>query len=116
MFLDEPSVSGFESSWSHLNFNFAPASLWNSYVTWQEHTYKETCLKINDKQNVRLRSGSIKFKNYFKLLTESFKIYADFESLLKSDRGIDKKIILHTLKNIRNTFGNSGKNTLGSLE
>ena len=43
--------------------------------------HKEACFKINGKQNVKLRSGSIKFKNYFKQLTVSFKIYADFESL-----------------------------------
>ena len=34
----------------------------------------------------------------------SFKIYADFESFLKRVRGSDKKIILHTLKNIKNTL------------
>ena len=28
--------------------------------------YKKVCLKINSKQSVKLRSGSIKFKNYFK--------------------------------------------------
>ena len=28
--------------------------------------HKEICLKINGKQTVKLRSGSIKFKNYFK--------------------------------------------------
>ena len=33
-----------------------------------------------------------------------FKIYADFKSLLKVVKGSNKKIILHTLKNIRNTF------------
>ena len=33
-----------------------------------------------------------------------FKICAGFESPLKGVRGSDKKIILHTLKNIGNTF------------
>ena len=28
--------------------------------------HKETCLKINDKQTVKLRNGSIKSKNHFK--------------------------------------------------
>ena len=28
--------------------------------------HKETCLEINDKLSVKLRSGSIKFQNYFK--------------------------------------------------
>ena len=43
--------------------------------------HKKTCLEINDKQSVKLRSGSIKFKNYFKQLAVPFKIYSDFESL-----------------------------------
>ena len=47
----------------------------------QEH--KEACLKINSKQSVKLRSVSIKFKNNFKQLPVPFKIYYDFESLLK---------------------------------
>ena len=42
----------------------------------QEH--KETYLKINGKQSVNLKNGSIKFKIYFKQLTTPFKIYADF--------------------------------------
>ena len=28
--------------------------------------HKETCLRITGKETVKLRSGSIKFKNYFK--------------------------------------------------
>ena len=48
-------------------------------------------IKINGKQPVKLISGSIKFKNYFKQLTVSFKIYTDFECNVKrvkcSDRG-----------------------------
>ena len=47
----------------------------------QEH--KNVCLKINSKQSVKVKSGSIKFKNYFKQLAVPFKIYADFESVLK---------------------------------
>ena len=47
----------------------------------QEH--RETCLKINGKQCVKLKSGSIKFKNNFKQLAVSFKIYINFESILK---------------------------------
>ena len=53
----------------------------------------ETCLKINGKQS----SGSIEFKNHFKESAVPFKIYADFESLLKEVRG-------STLKNIRHMF------------
>ena len=33
--------------------------------------------------SVKLKSGSIKFKNYFKQSSVPFKIYADFESILK---------------------------------
>ena len=45
--------------------------------------HKENCLIINGKQSVKLKSGSISFKNYFKQLPVSFKIYADFEYILK---------------------------------
>ena len=46
--------------------------------------HKETCLIINVKQTVKLKSCSIKFKNYFRLLAVSFKIYAHFECNIKS--------------------------------
>ena len=52
--------------------------------------HKKACLKINGKQTVKLKSGSVKFKNHFKQLTLPFKIYADFESILKGVRGSDK--------------------------
>ena len=39
---------------------------------------KEVCLEINGKLTVKLKRISIKFKNYFKQLAVSFKIYADF--------------------------------------
>ena len=35
---------------------------------------KEVCLKINGKEAVKLKSGSIKFKNYFRQLVVPFKI------------------------------------------
>ena len=38
---------------------------------------------INGKQSVKLKSGSISFKNYFKQLRVPFKIYANFECILK---------------------------------
>ena len=47
-------------------------------------------LKINGKQNVKLGSVSIKFKNYFKKLAATFKIYADFESVLKRIHNDDR--------------------------
>ena len=53
--------------------------------------HKEICLRMNGKQPVKLRSGSIKFKNYFKQIAATSKIYADFECNVKrvksSDRG-----------------------------
>ena len=47
----------------------------------QEH--KKVFLKINCRQSVKLRIGSIKFKKRFKQLVVSFKIYVRFESILK---------------------------------
>ena len=52
--------------------------------------HKENCLIINDKQSVKLKSGSISFKNYFKQLPAPFKIYADFECYLKRVKSSDK--------------------------
>ena len=46
--------------------------------------YKEICLKINSKQTVKLNSGFIEFKNYSRQIPAPFKIYADFECILKS--------------------------------
>ena len=40
-------------------------------------------MRVNLKQNVKSKDGSIKFKNYFKQFAVPFKIYADFESVLK---------------------------------
>ena len=54
----------------------------------QEH--KKTCSEINIKKTVKLKSGSIKFKNHFKQLAVPFKIYADFKSLLKGVKSSDK--------------------------
>ena len=41
--------------------------------------HKKVCLKINGKQSIKFRSGSIKFKNNFKQLAVPFKIYSNFE-------------------------------------
>ena len=49
--------------------------------------HKENCLIISGKQSVKLKSGSISFKNYFKQLPVSFKIYPNFECILKRVRG-----------------------------
>ena len=52
--------------------------------------HKEVCLKINSEQTVKLRSGSIKFKNNFKQLAAPFKIYPDFECKVKKVKSSDK--------------------------
>ena len=45
--------------------------------------HKEICLKINRKQNVKLKSSFIEFKHYSRQILAPFKIYADFECILK---------------------------------
>ena len=45
--------------------------------------HKETCLKINDKQAVKIISGSIKTKNYLKQLAVPFKIRIFFKKSLE---------------------------------
>ena len=52
--------------------------------------HKDNCLIINGKQSVKLKSGSISFKNYLKKLPVPFKIYADFECILKGVKSSDK--------------------------
>ena len=49
--------------------------------------HEEDCLVINGKQNVKLESGFISFKNYSKQIPDLFKIYADFECTLKKVDG-----------------------------
>ena len=52
--------------------------------------HKGNCLVINGKQSVKLKIGSIIFKNYFKQLPVPFKVYADFEFILKGVKRSDK--------------------------
>ena len=52
--------------------------------------HKENCLIINGKQGVKLKRGSISFENYFKELPVPFKIYADFECILKGVKSSNK--------------------------
>ena len=40
--------------------------------------HRTDCLVINGKLSVKLKSETIKFKNYFKQLPVPFKVYADF--------------------------------------
>ena len=61
--------------------------------------HKENCLIINGKQSVKLKSGSISFKNYFKQLPVPFKIYADFKRILKGIKSSNKNNGSYTEKN-----------------
>ena len=65
--------------------------------------HKKICLVVNCKQTVKLKSGSVRLKSYFQQLAVPFEIYADFECLLKGVQS-SKKIIVHTLKNIKIIF------------
>ena len=47
----------------------------------QEHT--DISSERNGKQRIKLESGSIRFKNYFKQVTVPFKIYGDTECNLE---------------------------------
>ena len=60
--------------------------------------HKENCLIINGKQSVILISDSNEFKNRFKQLAVPFKIYADFECLLKGVKSSDKSNTSYTEK------------------
>ena len=62
----------------------------------QEH--KNVCLKINGKQIVKLRNGSIKLKNYVKQLAVPFKIFAHFEPALKGFQRNDNNNASYTKK------------------
>ena len=46
--------------------------------------HKKICFKINGKQAVKLKSGFIEFKAYSRQIPAPFKIYSDFEYILKS--------------------------------
>ena len=58
--------------------------------------HKKACLKINGKQPVKSEIDSIKFKNHFKQLAVSFKVYANFESVLKGIRNSDRNDTSYT--------------------
>ena len=60
---------------------------------------RKDCLVINGKQNVKLEKGFIEFKNFNRQIPAPFKIYADFECLLKSvDCGFDNDCFSYTKK------------------
>ena len=52
--------------------------------------HKENFLIINGQQSVKLKSGPISFRSYFKQLPVSFKTYADFECILNRVRSSHK--------------------------
>ena len=62
--------------------------------------YKEDCLSISGQQSINLEKGTIEFKSSFKQLPVPFKIYADFECILKN---VECYKIL-TQKNIMSIF------------
>ena len=53
---------------------------------------------INGKQSIKLKSGSISSKNYFKQLPVPFKIYADFECIQKGGKSSDRNNCSNTEK------------------
>ena len=61
---------------------------------------RRICLKRNAQQTVKLGSGLIRFKNHFKQLVVTFRIYANFESVLKSSKYNNTKIRLQNAKHI----------------
>ena len=50
---------------------------------------EENCVVINGKQSLKLKGGPISFKKIFKQLHVPFKIYSDFECLLKGVKSSD---------------------------
>ena len=61
--------------------------------------HKKECLLINGGQNVQLEKGFIEFKNFNRKIPVPFKIYANFECLLKScDFGFDSDCFSYTKK------------------
>ena len=62
--------------------------------------HKEDCLIINGKRSVKLKKGTIEFKNYFKQIPVLLKIYADFECNLE---GVESYEGSYT-KNIKITY------------
>ena len=62
-------------------------------------SHKKDCLLINGGQNVKLEEGFIEFKNFNRQIPVPFKIYADFEPLLKiCDVTVDNNCFSYTKK------------------
>ena len=61
--------------------------------------HEKDCSLINGGQNVKLEKGFIEFKNFNRQIPVPFKIYADFECLLKSvDCGVDNDCFSYARK------------------
>ena len=62
--------------------------------------HKKDRLVINGKQNVKLQIGFITFNYYYRQIPVPFKIYTDFECILKNidDVSIDNKCLSYTRK------------------
>ena len=61
--------------------------------------HKKDCLLINGCQNVKLEKGFTEFKNFNRQIPVPFKIYADFECLLKGvDCGVNNDCFSYTSK------------------
>ena len=61
--------------------------------------HKKDCLLINSGQNVKLEKGFTESKNFNKIIPAPFKIYADFECLLKNvDYGINNDCFSYIAK------------------
>ena len=61
--------------------------------------HKKDCLLLNGGQNVKLEKGVPEFKNFNRQIPVPFKIYADFECLLKGcDVGVDNGCFSYTRK------------------
>ena len=58
----------------------------SSEIILQKH--KDDCLVVNGEQRVKLDSGYVEFKNYANKKRVPFKIYADFECILKKCDGV----------------------------
>ena len=62
--------------------------------------HKIDCLSINGKQSVKLEEGIIEFENYFEQIPVPFKIYDDFDCILRGVESYEGSYI----KNIKITF------------
>ena len=61
--------------------------------------HKKDCLMMNSGQSIKLEKGFMEFNNFNKMIPCPFKIYADFECLLKEvDIGINNDCFSYTAK------------------